>query len=67
MIVMRCSAWLCDLEHKNFDKSRILVCNEVSYSVKEYERGKFEGAWGGIPDPTFIHFMSMGGGTEFPE
>ena len=35
MIIMRCSEWWCDLEHKNFEKSGILVCNEVLYSGNE--------------------------------
>ena len=41
--------------------------NEVSYSVNGYKRGKNGGACGGVLDPAFIHFMSMGGGTGFPE
>ncbi len=40
------------------------MCNEVSRSVNQYERGKIEGACGSVPDHSFTSCPWEGGWTE---
>ena len=40
------------------------MCNEVSYSVNEYERGKIYVVCGSVPDPTYIYSLRPHGRSD---